>query len=219
MLISHTVGPFLDDFAVVASFGLGGIFARDPDTVRALTNGRAGFSSYKAPHQFVARFFDREIHISHSEADAFIAFVEELLALERRSYLGAMRAMRNFVVGLHRIPDDLALAYTLIVSSLESLAQDFDGFASAWSDLDDRKRHAIDAALADTDTAQAEAVRTAILKNEHVALARRYRAFVQAQVDADYFRQPDAGVHPIARCELDAALRQAYGLRSAYIHR
>ncbi|MEH3117158.1 MAG: hypothetical protein PGN25_06005 [Methylorubrum populi] len=198
VLVSHTVGPFLDDFAVVASFGLGGVFARDPDTVRALTGGRPGFSSYEAPEKFVARFFDRSIYISDEQADAFLTFVDALLALERRSYLGAMHAMRTFVAGLHRIPDDLALAYTLIVSSLESLAQDFDGFAPAWSDLDDRKRHAIDAALADTGSFQAEAIRAAILENEHVALARRYRAFVQAHVDADYFRQPDAGVHPIA---------------------
>lgn len=219
VLVSHTVGPFLDDFAVVASFGLGGIFSREPELIRALTGGRPGFSSYEAPEKFVARFFDGSIYISDEQADAFVTFVDALLALERRSYLSAMRAMRTFVAGLHRIPDDLALAYTLIVSSLESLAQDFDGFTSAWSDLEDRKRHAIDAALANTTSSQAAAVRTAILENEHVALARRYRVFVQAHVDADYFRQPDAGAHPVARFELDAALRQAYGLRSAYIHR
>lgn len=219
VLVSHTVGPFLDDFAVVASFGLGGVFSRDPETVRALTGGRPGFSSYEAPEKFVASFFDRSIYVSDGHADAFIAFVDALLALERRSYLGAMRSMRTLVAGLHRIPDDLALAYTLIVSSVESLAQDFDGFAPTWSDLEDRKRHAIDAALADAASSQADAVRAAVLANEHVALAQRYRAFVQARVDADYFRQSDAGAHPLARFELDAALRQAYGLRSAYIHR
>lgn len=218
VLISHTVGPYLDDFAVVASFGLGGVFSREPETVRALTGGRPGFSSYEAPEKFIARFFDRSICISDQQADEFIAFVDALLALERRSYLAAMRAMRTFVAGLHRIPDDLALAYTQIVSSVESLAQDFDGFAPEWSDLDDRKRRAIDAALADIASSPADSVRAAILRNEHVALARRYRAFVQAHVGPDYFRQPDAGIHPVARYELDIALRQAYGLRSAYIH-
>ena len=219
VLISHTVGPFLDDFAVVASFGLGGVFSREPETVRALTGGRPGFSSYEAPEKFIARFFDRSIYVSDEQADAFVAFVDALLSLERRSYLGAMRAMRTFIAGLHRIPDDLALAYTLMVSSLESLAQDFDGFTPAWSDLDDRKRHAIDAALTDTAPSQADAVRAAILENEHVALARRYRAFVNAHIDSGYFRQPDGGAYPVARFELDAALREAYGLRSAYIHR
>lgn len=219
VLISHMVRPFLDDFAVVASFGLGGVFSREPEIVRALTGGRPGFSSYEAPEKFIADFFDRSIYISDEQADAFVAFVDALLALERRSYLSAMRAMRTFVAGLHRIPDDLGLAYTLIVSSLESLAQDFDGFVPAWSDLDDRKRKSVDAALDDLSPCQADAVRAAILENEHVALARRYRAFVQSHVDANYFRQPDAGSHPVARFELDAALRQAYGLRSAYIHR
>lgn len=218
VLASHSVGPFLDDFAVVASFGLGGVFSREPETVRVLTGGRPGFSSYEAPEKFIAGFFDRLIYISDEQADAFVAFVDSLLALERRSYLGAMRAMRTFVAGLHRIPDDLALAYTLIVSSVESLAQDFDGFAPAWTDLDDRKRSAVDAALDDLSQFQADAVRAAILENEHIALARRYRTFVQSHVDANFFRQPDAGSHPVTRFEIDAALRQAYGLRSAYIH-
>jgi len=218
VLMSHGVEPYLEDFAVVASFGFGGVFSRKLETLRALTEGRQGFSSYDSPEKFVARFFDRSIYISAEQADGFIEFVDALLALERRSYLGAMRAMRTFVAGLHRIPDDLALAYTLIVSSLEALAQDFDGFAPDWSDLEDRKRQAIDAALADVTSSQADAVRAAILKNEHVALARRFRAFVQSHVDTDYFRQPDAGGQPLARHELDAALRQAYRFRSAYIH-
>ncbi|MDP3858934.1 MAG: hypothetical protein Q8Q73_14355 [Stagnimonas sp.] len=219
VLVSHTVGPFLDDFAVVASFGLGGVFSREPETVRALTGGRPGFSSYEAPEKFVTGFFDRTTYISDEQADAFVVFVDALLALERRSYLGAMRAMRTFVAGLHSIPDDLALAYTLIVSSCESLAQDFDGFAPAWSDLDGRKRNAVDAALTDVIAVRADAVRSAILEHEHVALARRYRAFVQAHVNANYFREPNAGVHPVTRFELDGALRQAYEMRSAYIHR
>ena len=219
VLISHTVRPFLDDFAVVASFGLGGVFSCDPETVRGLIGGRPGFSSYESPDKFVAGFFDRSINISDEQADEFVAFVHDLLALERKSYLGAMRAMRNFVAGLHRIPDDLALAYTLIVSSVESLAQDFDGFSPAWSDLDDRKRNTVDGVLNDLSTSQADSVRAAILKSEHVALARRYRAFVKSHVDAHYFRHPAAGSHPVARYELDVALRQAYGVRSAYIHR
>ncbi len=133
VLISHTVGPFLDDFAVVASFGLGGVFSRDLEIVRTLTGGRPGFSSYEAPENFVTHFFDRSIYITDKQADAFVTFVDALLALERRSYLGAMRAMRTFVAGLHRIPDDLALAYTLIVSSiLDAALQQAYGFRSAY---------------------------------------------------------------------------------------
>ena len=67
--------------------------------------------------------------------------------LERKSYLGAIRAMRTFVAGLYRIPDDLAQAYTLIVSALESLAQDFDAFVPTWDDVEERKRNALDMAL------------------------------------------------------------------------
>lgn len=220
VLVSHTVGPFLSDFAVVASFGLGAVFSREPEVVRALTGGRPGFSSYEAPKKFVARFFDRMIYLRGEEVDGFESFVGELLALERRSYLGAMRAMRTFVAGLHRVPDDLALAYTLIVSAVESLAQDFDAFEPTWDDVDERKRKAVDNALTEATIDTSDAVRSAILSTEHVSLARRYRAFVLAHIDDRYFRQTDiAGSRPLARFELEEALRQAYGLRSAYIHR
>lgn len=219
VLVSHTVTPFLDDFAVVASFGLGAVFSHDPDIVRSLTEGRPGFSSYGAPEHFVARFFDRTVYLTADEVDRFETFVGELLALDRRSYIGAMRAMRTFVAGLHRIRDDLALAYTLIVSAVESLAQDFDAFEPGWDDVEERKRTAIDDALAGAAQSIGDAVREAILSTERVSLSRRYRAFVLAHIDDGYFRQTDvAGSRPVARFELEEALRQAYGLRSAYIH-
>lgn len=45
VLVSHTVAPFLDDFASVASFGLEAIVSRDADSARYLTGGRPGYSS------------------------------------------------------------------------------------------------------------------------------------------------------------------------------
>lgn len=63
-------------------------------------------------------------------------------------------------------------------------------------------------------------MREAVLKGEHVALARRYRAFMLARVDASYFRAENvSGARPVARYELESALRQAYDFRSAYLHR
>jgi len=51
-----------------------------------------------------------------------------------------MRAIQRYIIGLHRIGDDLGIAYTLLVASIESLAQDCDNFKADWLDFDDRKR-------------------------------------------------------------------------------
>jgi hypothetical protein len=217
VLLSHGIGPFADDLSIVATVGLGVIFSRQADKVSALTGGLAGISSYRAPTSYIAKLYDRETYVRDEEIEAFNKFVSDLLALERKHYLGAMRAMRSFVAGIHRIQDDLALAYTLMVSAVESLAQGFDGHEATWNDVEESKRKAIDAAL--DGVIEAEAIRKAILSTEHVALSRRYRAFVMSHVHDDYFRQDGlAGNRPVARYELEPALRQAYALRSAYVH-
>ncbi len=131
-----------------------------------------------------------------------------------------MRAIRTFVAGIQRIADDLPLAYTMIVSSTESLAQNFDGFEPTWPDIEDRKRHALDRALNGADQHVADSVREVLLRNEHAAIARRYRAFMLSHADDSYFRKNGvAGGRPVARYELEQALRQAYNLRSSYVHR
>lgn len=219
VLVSHGVGPFLDDLSIVATVGLGVIFSRQADKVSALTGGMAGLSSYRAPTSFIAKLYDRETYIHDDDVEAFQAFVSDLLALDRKHYLGAMRAMRSFVAGIHRVQDDLALAYTLLVSAVESLAQDFDGHTATWTDVDERRRQAIDAALEGVAEMDGEAIRDAILATEHVALSRRYRTFVMSHVHDGYFRQEGlSGSRPIARFEIETALRQAYSFRSAYVH-
>lgn len=218
VLVSHTVGPYLDQFAVVASFGLGGIVGRSEGAVRTLTDGRAGGTTRDAPSQYVSRIFDQTTYLSSEEAEQFERFVADLLALERKSYLGALRAMHTFTAGLRRIPDDLGQAYVLMVSALESLAQDFDAFIPTWADVDEGKRRAIDSILAGVGEDTAGAVRAALLAHEHVAIARRYRAFALSHIDAAFFRQASRGSRPVARYELAAALASSYNLRSKWVH-
>lgn len=218
-LASHTVRPYLEEFAVVAAFGLGGIVGQSEAAVRALSDGRPGRSANGAPSEYVSRVFDQTIYLTAQDVDEFEEFVAELVALQRKSYLGAMRAMHTFIAGLCRIPDDLAQAYTLMVSALEYLAQDFDSFLPTWADVEDRKRRALDNALAGVNETAATALRDAVLSHEHVAIARRYRAFALSHIDADFFRRPTKSNRPIARNELDAALRSAYNFRSLSVHR
>jgi len=215
VLVSHSVEPYLQDFSAVTSFALNAIATPDPELTAQLTNGLPGLSSYHPPSQFIRRCFDSDRFISESEAQELVDFCEQLVGLERRFYLGAMRAIKTYVSGTHRLRDDLALAYTAV----ESLAQDFDEYSSSWDDVDDRKRTPIDAALELIDPEAAQAVRSAILTTEHLSLGRRYREFVLSHVDESYYRTGDALTgHPVAQSELTEALKQAYVLRSKHIH-
>src|SRR5260221_6767900 len=110
--------------------------------------------------------------MQRTDVAPFATLVDQLIALDRHTFLGAMRAIRTFVAGLHRMRDDLGLAYTLLVSAVESLAQDFDGHETRWEDVDERRRRPIDAALRRASRTTAANVREAVRAIEHSSLAR-----------------------------------------------
>ncbi|MGD9631672.1 MAG: hypothetical protein AB7U97_00065 [Pirellulales bacterium] len=220
VFIATTGDDLLNDFAAVISFFLNVTCTPDPDlTRRLLLAERPSLGIEAVPSRFIRRMFDRDVHAKDGEAAALAAFITQLIGLERETFVGAMRAIRQFVIGSHRLADDLNLAYTLFVTSIESLAQGFDGHVAEWSDYDPRKRNKIDQALKDASDEVAAGVRDAVLSNEHVALARRFRDFAMAHVAPSFFREEAAGAQgPISRPDLPIALQQAYSIRSSYVH-
>jgi hypothetical protein len=220
ILVSRTIAPYLDEFAVVFAFALNVTCSPDPDLVgRLVGTGRLSQGRHR-PSNYVNRVFDPNLWCQDDEVLGFTAFVSDLFRLQRKSYRAAVRAMQTYVTGLHRTADDPELAYTMLVAALESLAQGFDGHRAEWSDYDATKRAPIDAALEGGNPALVHRVREAILENEHVALARRFRDFTMAHVEPAFFREEAVGVAgPIGRSALPDALRQAYKLRSGFIHR
>ena len=218
-LVSRGIDPYLSDFAAVLSFALNVTCTPDHDLTFRLLSGRPSPSVQFPPSKMVARVFDDMVWCQPADEVHLFETIGQLISLERRSFLAAMRAIRSYVTGLHRLADDHELAYTLLVVSIEALAQDFDNFQSQWADYDQRKRIAIDQALAGGDEDLAERVRQALLATEHVALRRRFREFALDHLEPSYFRQEAQGLtNPAGRTDLKVALRQAYDLRSGYIH-
>jgi hypothetical protein len=112
VLVSSGVEPYLQDYSVVVCFALNCVCTPDIDLVRRLTTGQRGLATRVAPQTLVHRFFDGEIWCKPDELTFLEEFVEKLIGLPRRTFLGVMRALRTYVNGMHRIADDLELAYT-----------------------------------------------------------------------------------------------------------
>lgn len=219
--ITATGGDTLiNDFAAIVSFALNITCTADLDLARRLvTNERPSLGADLVPQKYVPRMFDRAVDWQLGDVEDLQRFVSDLMALERESYEGAMRAIRRYVIGAHRISDDVNLAYALFVMSIESLAQKFDGFEPTWNDYDQTKRQRIDDALGTLPDTVANKVRVAVLANEHMAIARRFREFALAHVDPAFFRkEAQTAVNAISRPDLSIALRQAYSIRSNYVH-
>ena len=219
VIASHGIDPYLSDFAAIVSFALNVTCTPDHDLTLRLLSGRPSPSIQFPPSKMVTRVFDETVWCQPADEIRLFKTVDQLISLERRSFLAAMRSIRSYVTGLHRLADDHELAYTLLVVAIETLAQDFDNFQPQWADYDQRKRIAIDQALAGGDEDLAERVRQALLATEHVALGRRFREFAMDHLEPSYFRQEAQGLtNPAGRTDLEVALRQAYNLRSGYIH-
>ncbi len=218
-IASHGIDPYLSDFAAVVSFALDVTCTPDPELTFRLLNGRPGPSVQYPPSRLVRRVFDDMVFCQPADEVQLFELVGQLISLKRKSFLAAMRAIRSYVTGLHRLADDYELAYTLLVVSIESLAQEFDDFQPEWADYEQQKRIAMDKALAGADEELAARVREILLETEHVALSRRFREFAMDHLRPSYFRAEAHGLtNPAGRADLDSALRQAYNLRSRYIH-
>jgi hypothetical protein len=211
---------FAQDFAAVASFALNITCTPDLDLARRLIHGQhAALGVSHPPKDYVGRVFDPRIEPQDGDGTLLQKFVGDLVGLERRTYKAVMRAIRRYVNGLHRVADDLDLAYALLVASIESLAQGFDAFTPTWEDFAQDKREALDKVLSGTPGDVAAGVRRMLLAHEHHALRRRYREFTLAHLRPSFFREEAAGEPaPVRRSDLPGVLERAYVFRSKYVH-
>jgi hypothetical protein len=164
--------------------------------------------------------FDWQVVVRPEDTALLGNFLVALIGLKRDAYDGAIRAIHRYVTATHRLADDTNLAYALFVMSIEALAQTSDTPVPAWSDYDEGKRRRIDKALEEAPSTIAERVRLAVLKNEHVALARRFRDFSIEYLSPAFFRDGAVdSVRPVRRPDLVTLLKRAYDIRSGYVHR
>lgn len=111
LLIATSGHELLNDFAAVVSFVLNVTCSPDESLVRRLlTTERPSLNVEAVPSKFIQRTFDKEVFGKDGEADALSAFITQLIGLERKTFEGAIRAIRRFVLGTHRIADELSLA-------------------------------------------------------------------------------------------------------------
>ncbi len=216
MLASTGGNEMLGDLAHVLSFALNTTFSPDSGLVRRLVLKETDWLS---PARILRRTCDRSVLIRDDEVKDAAGFLDTLLALNRRSYERAMRAVRQVVNATRRVADDPTLSYTMLVAAMEALAPDDAAPPFPWSDLDGRKRKLIDDAVAGLKDTDIERIRSAVIEAERAGAKRRFVAFVLANLTSRYFRE-DAleALRPASSFELERALKFAYDIRSKNVH-
>lgn len=219
VVASYGISSLILDFSSILSFALNCTASPSYALTERLIGDQPGVTTHFASKQIVSRVFDNNIDCQDEDIDFFIKFTSHLIGLDRDTYLGVIRSIRTYVTGMQRIADDFELAYTLLVASLESLAQSFDGHQSTWAVYDPKKRKNIDNALRDADDITADRVRKAVLANEHTSLGKRFKDFSINYIRPDFYREKADGiVNPISIFDMPVMLTNAYQARSKYIH-
>lgn len=123
IIVSSGIEPYITDFCTILSFTLNCIATPDFDLLSRLTSGNRSYSVEVPPQKLLSGFFDKEVLFLTDRAEFFSDFVNHLIGLKREDFLNVMRAIRTYVTAMHRIADDVDVAYTLMVAALESLGQ------------------------------------------------------------------------------------------------
>lgn len=219
-LVSVGSDSIVNDFSFLASFILKSSFSTDRDLIYRITKSSRPSSGVLRPMKnYVSGYFDEEVIYKSEDEVLFNSFVDNLLNLPRYKFEAVMRSIRRFITGIHRMGDDLDLSYTLLVASIESLAQNFDEFEPTWESMEVSKRGSLDKSLKKIEDSLAEEIRSKLLRHEHLSLSRRFREFALANISPSYFRSEAIGITtPVSEIEIEAALKSAYSLRSKYVH-
>jgi hypothetical protein len=121
---------------------------------------------------------------------------------------------------VHDVGREPTLAYSLLVTSIEALAQSAQVPDATWADYDSRKRKPINAILESVPDDVGERLKAAILESEHVAIARRFREFIKFRIRPAFYRAEAVGrLNPVTQQDLELLLKDAYAIRSSYVHR
>ena len=125
----------VEQFMIVCSFSLGAFFHQDRSVVATTCRDQQfSNSDYCIPSQFVPRIFSRQIHGKMEDADNLSDFVNDLIGLERQNYTALMKSLRCFYDAMQMVGNNIDLAYSLLIYSIEALAQRTDSFQPTWDD-------------------------------------------------------------------------------------
>jgi hypothetical protein len=171
------------------------------------------------PSIFVPRFFDSRIDGKKGEIDYFVRFVEKIIGLQREKYLVVIKCLENLSNSLQILNNNLDLAYSMLIYSLETLSQTFDDFSPSWEDYYQDIRGKLDKILMDVDDNYSDEIRRILLSSAILRLRQRFIAFVEDNLDDNYFTVESKDVKfALRKSELNRALKNSYSMRSGFVH-
>lgn len=222
-LIRTGDSEIINQFKLLCIFGLKSFFDVDRSYVELLCRKHPKSSTENViPSNFVHRFFDYHINGKHEEVLNFIEFIDKTIGLPRIKYLAVMNSINAFSQALQTLNYNLDLAYSLMIYSLESLSQKFDKFEPTWEDYNPSIKKNLDELFKKDNLKQStiDSIKDILIKSSNLRLTTRFIEFTTSYVSESFFKEESNGLKsPIRKSELKQALKNAYKIRSDYVHK
>lgn len=210
----------VEQFMIVCSFFLNAFFHQDRSVVAtACRDQRYSSSDYFIPSQFVPRVFSRQIRGNLNETEEFTEFVDDLIGLKREDYTSVITSLRCFNDAMQILGTNIDLAYSLLIYSIEALAQRSDSFEPTWEDYPQNTRCLLDNIFKEIDSGIAGRIKNALLNDSNLKSTVRFMSFVSSNIDDTFFiGESPSGYMALRRSEFARALKNAYVIRSKFAH-
>ena len=210
----------VEDLLCCCSFWFKGLFSTKKNIIESLIRKeKDSIYDVHLPCEIVPSIFNRDIEVLEEDIKSFNEFITRLLGLPRDIYLGVIKVIRQFNDALTTINSNLELAYTMFVASIESLAQNFDGYETKWNDCPKKLTYTLDNIFKDMEQNLVDNIRAAIIDEMHVQLFRRYHAFALSHISESFYREEAVDIkNPCKESQLSMAVKNTYDLRSKYVH-
>lgn len=205
-------------FQLLCTFGLKAAFDVDRSSIELNCREKRKHSGDQyLPSKFTTRFFNPVINGNNDEVEIFIKLIDKIIGLPRKQYLAVIRCLTNFLDALQALNFNLDLAYSMLVYSLESLSQSFDGYQPTWKDY--TQNEDMDQLLLEIDEASAAKFRTLLIKDKQLKLTKRFVDFISGHIDDSFYLEEATTIqNALRKSELEQALKNAYNSRSKYVH-
>lgn len=210
----------VQQFMLLCSFGLQAVFSTDIDEVEKLCRTtRKHFTERYRPSEFLGQFFENGINGNQQEVNSFIEFVNKVIGLKREAYKAVINGFYNFFNSFINLNTNIEASYASLVYCLESLSQKFDGFLPEWEDYSQEDRLELEKIFERIDKNSAEQIKDTLLQDAHLKLEKRFKEFIKSNVNDKYFVEESYNIiRPLKKSELDQVLKNAYDMRSKYVH-
>jgi hypothetical protein len=220
ILVRTGDSEIVEQFMTICSFHLGAFFHQDRNVVAvACRDERFNSSDYCVPSQFVPRIFSRQIRGSVDETAALSEFVNNVIGLSRERYIHVMTSMRSFMDAMQVVGSNIDIAYSLLIFSLEALAQKSDSYQPIWDDYPLETKDDLDSIFKGLDEGVVVDIKNTLLRNSNLKASKRFLEFVKRHVDNEFFiSESPSGYFALRKSELDNALKNAYSTRSKFAH-